>query len=267
MIVQEDFLKKLRSSFDLNEYEVKIWTALLSRGLATAGELSDISNVPRSRSYDVLESLEKKGFVLMKLGKPIRYIAVDPEDIIKRVKKTIKVESDERLKNLDIVKGTNLFNELDLLYKNGIEHIDPTSLSGSVKGRNNIYNQIETMLSNAKKSVVIVTTSDGFLRKTDDLSKNFKKLSNGNIKVRIATEVNDKVKEVAKNLKNIEVRNLKENNARFVIVDSKDVLFMVNHDKEVHDSYDIGIWVKSPFFGNALENMFNLSWNELEILK
>lgn len=79
MIVQEDFLKKLRGSFDLNEYEVKIWTALLSRGLATAGELSDISNVPRSRSYDVLESLEKKGFVMMKLGKPIKYIAVAPD--------------------------------------------------------------------------------------------------------------------------------------------------------------------------------------------
>jgi len=57
--VNEEFLKKLRSSFDLNIYEVKVWTALLSRGVAAAGELADISGVPRSRSYDVLESLEK----------------------------------------------------------------------------------------------------------------------------------------------------------------------------------------------------------------
>ena len=56
----------------LNLYEVKIWTALLSRGVSTAGELSDIANVPRSRTYDVLESLEKKGFIIMKLGKPIK---------------------------------------------------------------------------------------------------------------------------------------------------------------------------------------------------
>ena len=56
MIVKEEFLKKLRSSFDLNIYEVKIWTALLSKGIATAGELSDISDVPRSRCYDVLET-------------------------------------------------------------------------------------------------------------------------------------------------------------------------------------------------------------------
>ena len=267
MIVQEDFLKKLRSAFELNEYEVKIWTALLSKGLATAGELSDISNVPRSRSYDVLESLEKKGFVMMKLGKPIRYIAVAPEDILKRVKKSIKEESDEKIKNLDGVKETNLFNELDLLFKNGIEHIDPSNLSGAIKGRNNIYNQIETMLSNAKKSVVIVTTSDGFLRKADELNRNFKKLSNGNVMVRIATQVNDKVRSAVKNLKGIEVRNLKDVNARFVIVDSKDVLFMVNHDKDVHDSYDIGIWVNSPFFANALESMFNLNWNKLEVVR
>ena len=61
MIVKEEVLSKLRRYFDLNLYEVRIWTALLSRGVSTAGELSDIGHVPRSRAYDVLESLEKKG--------------------------------------------------------------------------------------------------------------------------------------------------------------------------------------------------------------
>ncbi|HLC73609.1 MAG TPA: helix-turn-helix domain-containing protein, partial [Candidatus Nanoarchaeia archaeon] len=90
MIVKESFLQKLRQAFNLNIYEVKIWTALLSRGISTAGELSDISEVPRSRSYDVLETLEKKGFVIMKLGKPIKYIAVKPEDIVSRIKKDVQ---------------------------------------------------------------------------------------------------------------------------------------------------------------------------------
>ena len=83
MIVQKHFLNKLRD-FGLNSYEAKLWTALLSRGISTAGELSDIANVPRSRSYDVLESLEKKGFVVMKLGKPIKYIAVSPKEVVER---------------------------------------------------------------------------------------------------------------------------------------------------------------------------------------
>ena len=61
MLQEKQFLLDLRKYFRLNIYEVKIWTALLSRGMASAGELADISSVPRSRCYDVLESLEKKG--------------------------------------------------------------------------------------------------------------------------------------------------------------------------------------------------------------
>ncbi|HJO01463.1 MAG TPA: helix-turn-helix domain-containing protein, partial [Candidatus Woesearchaeota archaeon] len=80
MINPREMIKKTRS-FGLNSYEAKLWAALLSKGVSTAGELSDIANVPRSRSYDVLESLEKKGFVVMKLGKPIKYLAVPPKKV------------------------------------------------------------------------------------------------------------------------------------------------------------------------------------------
>ena len=69
---EKQFLMDLKKHFRLNIYEAKIWTALLSRGIASAGELADISGVPRSRCYDVLESLEKKGFIIMKIGKPIK---------------------------------------------------------------------------------------------------------------------------------------------------------------------------------------------------
>src|SRR4030042_739831 len=95
MIVQKNFLNKIKD-FGLNSYESKIWAALLSRGTATAGELSDISNVPRSRSYDVLESLEKKGFIIMKIGKPIKYIAVQPEEIMQRVKKNLSEDAEKK---------------------------------------------------------------------------------------------------------------------------------------------------------------------------
>ncbi|MDO8628634.1 MAG: helix-turn-helix domain-containing protein, partial [Nanoarchaeota archaeon] len=101
MIVKDEFLNKLRQYFGLNLYEVRIWTALLSRGVSTAGELSDIGNVPRSRAYDVLESLEKKGFVVMKLGKPIKYLAVEPREVVERVKKYVAKQSAVRIKRLD----------------------------------------------------------------------------------------------------------------------------------------------------------------------
>ncbi len=58
-MTQDAIMKKLRTTFDLNIYEAKIWAALLTKGVASASELADISGVPRSRSYDVLETLEK----------------------------------------------------------------------------------------------------------------------------------------------------------------------------------------------------------------
>lgn len=267
MIVQDDFLKRLRSSFDLNIYEAKIWTALLSKGIATAGELSDISDVPRSRTYDVLESLEKRGFVVMKLGKPIKYIAVKPEEVVKRVKKSLFEEASVSVRTLESIEGTDFFKELNLLYKNGVMHVDPTSISGSIRGRINVYNHISTMLEAAQKSVIIVTTQSGFSRKMDYFDHVLKKLANKGVKIKIAAPINKEAlsgKGIKNLLEHIEIRKSSKNSARFVLVDSKDLVFMLNSDENIHENYDVGVWINSPFFGNAVEGFFEVSWSKLE---
>ena len=265
MIVKEDFLKKLRAAFDLNIYEVKIWTALLSKGVASAGELSDISNVPRSRSYDVLESLEKKGFVIMKLGKPIKYLAIKPEEIIKRVKDFIQNRATTQVENLEKVRSETIFSEIELLYKHGIEHVDASALSGAVKGRDSLHQQISSMLDKAEKSVIIVTTTEGFIRKGEKFKNALKKLAANGVKIRIAAPITADAKRAYDNLKNsAQIKNLDEIKARFIIVDNKEVLFNIADDKEVHESYDTGIWVSTPYFANAMSNMFNSIWNGLE---
>ena len=263
MIIQENFLKKLRSAFDLNIYEVKIWTALLSRGIATAGELSDISNVPRSRSYDVLESLEKKGFVIMKLGKPIKYIAVQPEEVINRVKKTVRDGAESKLKHLTSVKEDVLFKEIELLFKTGIEHIDPTSLAGAIKGRENIYDHLDSMLQNAKKTVTIMTTPEDLIRKFDRLRLRFKKLKEKGVVIRIATPTSEEVKKRANEIKQIgELRSVNPIRARFVVIDSREILSIITDDKTTHENYDTAIWTNTPFFAQALETMFDFVWNK-----
>ena len=113
MIVEKKLLSKIKE-FGLNSYESKVWVALLSRGVSTAGELSDIANVPRSRSYDVLESLEKKGFIVMKLGKPIQFVALKPSEVIERVKKNLVVDAQEKSKRLDKLKTEDILEELNL---------------------------------------------------------------------------------------------------------------------------------------------------------
>src|SRR3989344_9267763 len=129
---EKQFLMDLKKHFKLNIYEVKIWTALLSRGIASAGELADISGVPRSRRYDVLESLEKKGFIIMKIGKPINYIAVKPSIILERVKRNIEEEAAETSSQIESIRETDEFKELELLHKTGVQHVDIASISKSI---------------------------------------------------------------------------------------------------------------------------------------
>jgi sugar-specific transcriptional regulator TrmB len=267
MIVKEEFLSKLRRYFALNLYEVKIWTALLSRGVATAGELSDIANVPRSRSYDVLESLERKGFVVMKLGKPIKYIAVPPAEVLERVKKNMKEEADERVKRLEQLKTTDVLGELNVLHTQGVELVEPADLAGSLRGRHNLYSHLELTIRNAQKSVTIMTTSQGFLRKVEGLKPVFDKLQKKGVKVRIAAPMNKETKDALKEVSEVaEVRHT-DGKARFCVVDGKDLVFMVLDDKEVHPTYDVGIWVNTPFFANALEGLFDTAWKNMKPAK
>ena len=172
MIVKEEFLSRLRKIFDLNLYEVKVWTALLSRGVSTAGELSSISDVPRSRTYDILESLEKKGFIVMKLGKPIKFIALKPEEVVERVKKNLVRDAQERSKRLEKLKDDDVLEELRSLFTQGVKFVEPSDLSGSLRGRQNMYNHLDMMISEAEKSVTIVTTAEGLNRKFEVLSPN-----------------------------------------------------------------------------------------------
>jgi len=266
MIVQKEFLNKLKD-FGLNTYEGKLWTALLSRGVSTAGELSDIANVPRSRSYDVLESLEKKGFIIMKLGKPIKYIAVAPAEVLERVKNKVRDDADRQAEVIEGLKGTELLQELSLLHSQGVELVEPTDLSGSFKGRNNIYAHLESQIKSAKHSVVIMTTSEGFLRKVEALRRAFFKAKENDVKIRIAAPMTKEVIASAKKIQDYtEIRHAEKINARFVIIDGAQTTFMLLDDTKVHPSYDVGVWVNTPFFSGALQNMFEHSWKNMQPL-
>jgi len=267
MIVKEEFLSKLRRYFALNLYEVKIWTALLSRGVATAGELSDIANVPRSRSYDVLESLEKKGFAIMRLGKPIKYIAVSPAEVVERVKKNMKEEADERVGRLEDLKKTDVLNELNTLHTQGIELVEPSDLSGSLRGRHNLYSHLELTIRNAEKSVTIMTTPQGLIRKVEGLKPVFEKLKRKGVRIRVAAPFTKETKDAFKELSSVAEVKHTDGKGRFCVVDGKQLIFMILDDKEVHPTYDVGIWVNTPFFASALENLFDVAWKNMKPAK
>ncbi len=265
--MQKDFIDKLKV-FGLNSYEAKIWVALLSRGVSSAGELSDISNVPRSRSYDVLESLEKKGFIIMKIGKPIKYIAVPPSEVLERVKQKVRDEADLQSKGLETLKDSDVLSELSSLHNKGVELVEPTDLTASFRGRNKVYEQILLMLKEAEKDFVLVTTEEGLTRKIDFLARAFKKAHERGVNIRIAAPVQTKDNEALKLIKPFaEIRHIKNMRARFAIADGQEIAFLLFDDDQIHPSYDVGVWVNTPFFASAIQGLFDVAWENLETIK
>ena len=253
MVVNKQLSEQLKKEFNLNIYEVKIWTALLSRGISTAGELADISGVPRSRCYDVLESLEKKSFIIMKIGKPIKYIAVDPNEILERVKREVSAESQRTIVMLEKIREDDVFDELNLLYKTGIEHFDSADLSSAVKGKADINFQIKNMVKNAKKSVTIGTTKDSFNRNINLVKNAAPLLKKKGIKLQIVGPYDSKI---AKKLNGFAKFTDRDHGLRFVEVDNEQLFFMTT-DETLQNENEAGIWVKSPFFINTFSRLFD----------
>ena len=264
MIMQKDFIDKLKV-FGLNSYEAKIWVALLSRGVSSAGELSDISNVPRSRSYDILESLEKKGFIVMKIGKPIKYIAVPPEEVLERVKGRIKEEAAQQATSLDGLKESELLGELTVLHNQGVELVEPTELTASFRGRNKVYEQMLLMLKEAEESFSLITTEEGLARKFEYLSRAFKKAHERGVKIQIAGPFSDKSSGVLKELSQYaQVRKVDHIRGRFAVADGNQVTFLLFDDNDIHPTYDVGVWANTPFFAAALQDLFNEAWKSMQ---
>ncbi|HDH43819.1 MAG TPA: TrmB family transcriptional regulator [Thermococcus sp.] len=83
-MVKEKIVELLQEHFELNLYEARAYVALVGFGVLTPAELASVSEVPAPRTYDVLRSLEKKGFALSQPGKANKYRPVHPKNILEK---------------------------------------------------------------------------------------------------------------------------------------------------------------------------------------
>ena len=253
MIVKNELLKKIRHFFSLNIYETKVWLALLGRGVASAGEIAEISGVPRSRTYDVLESLERQGFTIAKLGKPIKYLAVSPTVVIDRLKTNLLTEATEKTKVLSEIRQTADYKDIEQLYKTGIEPIRHEDLSGVIKGRTNIYSHMKDIIANARSEVLLVTNAEGLARKSRFLKPLSESMKRKGIKFKIGLNASD---EDIKKFKDLKADIFQTDiNARFCLIDREQLLFMISDS--LNDEQDSGIWIKSPFFSGAISTLID----------
>ncbi|MFH1802641.1 MAG: helix-turn-helix domain-containing protein [archaeon] len=251
MMIKQELVKRIKEYFNLNIYETKVWIALLSKGIASAGEIATISSVPRSRTYDVLESLEKRGFAIVKIGKPVKYIAVKPTEVLEKIKSNTIQEAQEKVKNLSTLKDTTEYEELEKLHQSGIAPIKTHEITGSLRGRSNIVSRLRELVQNAKKEILISTSVYDFEDKSRVLLPALEQAITNNVKVNLSLAGPiEKIKKIAAktNLK----PTVNESEARLYISDKSEVLFMITSEKS---DEDIGVWLNSPFFVQSLSNI------------
>lgn len=260
MIAKPELIKKIKGYFDLNIYETKVWLALLSQGISSAGEIAENSGVPRSRTYDVLESLEKRGFAIEKLGKPVKYLAVKPSVVIEKLKNNTLKYAEEKVETLTNLKDTKEYEELQTLHTTGIEPIKNQNISSSIKGRSNLYSQIRDTMESADNSIYLATSSYELLSKQKMFSDVFDKLRKRNIDIKVIVSDDDvEAKKLTKKF-NIQIKS-KKINARFLIADRKELIFTLK-PTNVHEDFDYGFWINSEYFTNSLAYMFELAWKD-----
>ncbi len=251
MIIKQELVKRIKEYFNLNIYETKVWLALLSKGIASAGEVAEISSVPRSRTYDVLESLEKRGFAIVKIGKPVKYISVKPTEVIEKMKTETLRNAQEKVQSLLDLRGTNEYTELEQLHNSGISPIKSSEITGSLKGRSNVLAKIRELIEDSEREVLICTSALDFEDKSRVLIPALERLNKNNIKVRLALSgESEKVRKVSSRF-NLKVKQI-DSSARFFIADKKQVLLMITPENAEEE---MGIWLSSPFFTESLSNI------------
>lgn len=252
MLVKQDLINKIKDYFDLNVYETKVWLALLSKGSASAGEIATVSGVPRSRTYDVLESLEKKGFAIVKLGKPVKYLGVKPRMILDKLKNNVQKDAEEKIFNLSNIKETDEFVQLEKLYNVGIDPIKREDISAALKGRSNISSYLREIIQNAKKEVIICTNVSEILSKTKLFQQTFETLKKENIKIKLALFGDENLVKQAEKSFGMKVMHTKIE-AKFFIVDKDQILFYLSKES---NREEMAIWLNSDFFANAFATLF-----------
>lgn len=253
MIVSNEMVSKVKRNFGLNMYEARLWLALISKGMSTAGELSELGNVPRSRTYDVLDSLEKKGLISVKREtRPLKYVSIPLETAIENSKSHAKIVATNKKTKLSTIDGE--MKILSTLFANSFRETEQTDRIGILKSRENVLHHTSGMIRTAKESLDILLPTaelEDVLGHYEGILKDAKSRGVG-----ITIFTNGKVSPQLSSLVSVKPAKCEQ---RMLIRDGQESLFMLFPHGEMHQMYDAGIWVTSPYFSGAVSSLLTHS--------
>ncbi|SFG40446.1 Sugar-specific transcriptional regulator TrmB [Halopelagius inordinatus] len=145
-------MERVGDRFNLGEYEIDAYLAVLEHGELTASEIADRTDIPQPRVYDTVRSLSDRGLVELRESRPMKIVAVNPEDAFGNIQTSLG----------------ELINELEARYTAPARDTEAVSL---VKSRSTILRYIEEIIDNAEYELVLSVTPDLLRRFRDDLAE------------------------------------------------------------------------------------------------
>jgi sugar-specific transcriptional regulator TrmB len=144
-------MERVGDRFNLGEYEIDAYLAVLEHGELTASEIADSTDIPQPRVYDTVRSLSDRGLVELRESRPMKIVAVDPEDSFGNIRTSLR----------------EMVDELGARYTAPARDTEAVSL---VKSRSTILRYIEEVIDSAEFELVLSLTPDLLRRFYDDLA-------------------------------------------------------------------------------------------------
>lgn len=139
---------ELLEALGLKEYEAKCFVALSRVEAATARDVSDLSEVPRTRVYDAVDALEDAGLVARQHSNPQRFRAVP----VPEAAETLRDEYDARIDDLRVA--------LDSVPAAEHDADDAGPEVWTLSGDTAVENRTERLVADAAETLAVVATAD-----------------------------------------------------------------------------------------------------------
>lgn len=262
-MVKERMVELLQEHFELNLYEARAYVALVAFGVLTPAELASVSEVPAPRTYDVLRSLEKKGFALSQPGKANKYRPVHPKNVLEKFIEDWQVRVKEELEAKKKAKEELLELMTPLIEtevpKYGVERV------WVVRGIRNSTLKTQEMLEEVEKEILladngyIAANLDEELTKAVDRGVNVKIIVPKQLLPRIETsKLMDYYKEGKLELKVLEKIELP------MLICDEEVFFALEDLAARYFNYETQVWIKDFRVVELFKGKFNEYWEKAE---
>jgi sugar-specific transcriptional regulator TrmB len=149
----------------LKEYESRCFVGLSRLNTGTAKQLSEMTEVPRTRIYDAIRVLEAQGLVEIQHSSPQQFRAVPLE------------EATETLRDQYEARVERLYDALESVEIVDRDDDSPVQQVWAMAGRDAIENRTNELIKEADTEIVLVIGDDSLL--TSDLESTLKEVGDG----------------------------------------------------------------------------------------